>query len=167
LISARDFAIQLHGGQLYGLDEPYSVHLDAVHSILVEAGFTGPILDAAYLHDVLEDTDCTLDELVNHFEGEVANLVWSVTGTGRNRAERNSSIASRLTIYTKGKDLKVADRIANLEAAIAKGNIEKLKMYTNEHPAFLKVVEHDSTSHALLKRLNKAFFDGLHVLAES
>lgn len=51
----RDFAIQMHGGQMYG-DKPYVTHLDQVWDVLQSYGYTDPSYErAAYVHDILED----------------------------------------------------------------------------------------------------------------
>lgn len=52
-----------HGQQSYG-DLPYYYHLQQVHDILFDLGFNGEILDAAYLHDILEDTHCKEDIII-------------------------------------------------------------------------------------------------------
>jgi len=61
--TAREFAIQKHGDQKYG-DQPYVVHLDHVHEVLSRyyPGIMQAYRDAAYLHDVLEDTETTVEE---------------------------------------------------------------------------------------------------------
>jgi (p)ppGpp synthase/HD superfamily hydrolase len=55
---AKEFAIKHHGEQKYG-DRPYSFHLDQVVSYLVPYGETAQVI--GYLHDVVEDTDVTLE----------------------------------------------------------------------------------------------------------
>src|SRR4051794_30356155 len=87
---ARDYAIQKHEGQLYGT-EPYSVHLAAVREVLRWAGFEDghPLATAAWLHDIVEDTAATREDVAARFGDDVAALVWAVTGVGANRKERN------------------------------------------------------------------------------
>lgn len=146
---ARSYAFWAHRGQTYN-DAPYSRHLEHVHQVLLEAGFEGPILAAAFLHDILEDTDTPLTYLTERFGTEVAGLVWAVTGEGVTRRERNAAIYSRLTSVPFAKDLKVADRIANLEARCER----LLPMYLREQAGFREAVE--GASPALLLRLEAA-----------
>jgi hypothetical protein len=146
---ARSFAFWAHREQEYN-GGPYSDHLEAVHRVLVEAGFEGAILSAAFLHDVLEDTRIETSFLADRFGGDVADLVWAVAGEGATRRERNACIYARLQEIPVAKDLKVADRVANLEAC----NDRLRAMYLREHPEFLRAVE--GSSPALLLRLAAA-----------
>jgi guanosine-3',5'-bis(diphosphate) 3'-pyrophosphohydrolase len=133
--SARAFAQAAHGDQKYGA-EPYVVHLAAVRSVLAEFGFTGDLLVAAWLHDVLEDTRVAFKELMAAFGAEVASLVVAVTGRGGNRKERNASIARQLLSQPRAVPLKLADRIANGRSCLKSNNIELLAMYQREYLDF-------------------------------
>lgn len=115
---ARDFAIKAHGDQKYG-DRPYVEHLDAVAAIVRGWGY-GPASNAvraAYLHDVLEDTPVTMRELVETFGQPLADMVWACTGVGDSREERNDTIYRRLRAVPFAIPVKVADRIANMNAS--------------------------------------------------
>lgn len=133
--SARAYAAQKHEGQRYG-HHPYTVHLAAVREILRWAGFDDdhPLAVAAWLHDTIEDTDATRDEIASLFGAEVAELVWAVTGVGKNRKERNANAYTKLRAHPPAVVLKLADRIANVEASADVP--EKLAMYRKEWPAF-------------------------------
>lgn len=112
---AKAFALAHHAGQLYG-DVPYEVHLQAVVDVMTGFGFTNPNwLAAAWLHDVIEDTKATKKKVKDEFGDLVASIVWAVTGTGRNRKERNQSIYDKMLTAPEASVLKVADRIANVE----------------------------------------------------
>ena len=54
---------------------PFIEHPIAVAELLKESGFDGPIISAAYLHDVVEKTDVKLDEIRERFGPDVAILV--------------------------------------------------------------------------------------------
>lgn len=139
---AKDFAVRKHGAQKYG-DRPYVVHLAAVRRVLVEAGYVGSILQAAWLHDVLEDTPTTAEELRASFGEDVFQLVWAVTGVGKNRKERVAAAYEKIRAllpYQGGGHLKLADRIANVEACVATGNASLLSMYQKEMPSFEKAL---------------------------
>lgn len=134
---AREFAIKAHGDQRYG-DEPYIVHLDAVANVLVEFGIRdGVFLAGAFLHDVIEDTGVTRDDLAREFGFVVAGLVWVVTNEpGANRKERAAKTYPK--IRRSGAEavrLKLADRIANTHHSIVRGT-RHLEMYRKEFPAF-------------------------------
>lgn len=137
---ARNYAIKAHADQLYG-GNPYVYHLDKVAQILSENGLNGIIYqNAAYLHDVVEDTDITIWEIQKEFGTIVAELVWSVTGEGSNRKERQENIYAKLRDNYHGVNLKLADRIANLEFGFSENNQEKLKMYKKEDEKFSQIV---------------------------
>ena len=135
---ARDFAVRAHDKQMYG-EDPYVVHLTAVHRVLVEGGYVGPILQAGWLHDVLEDTPTSPEELRAEFGDEVHDLVWAVTGVGKNRKERVASAYAKIRALLPnqcGAHLKLADRVANVERCVAYGNASLLSMYQKEMPSF-------------------------------
>ena len=136
---ARAFAIAAHGDQRYG-EQPYVVHLGAV------AELAGPYGNAAravaYLHDVVEDTGVTPDEVRRSFGDRVADCVAVVTDPpGDSRAGRKATSHAKLAAASGALELalivKAADRLANLRASAAGGRgSSKLEMYRREHPAF-------------------------------
>lgn len=78
--NARDFAYQKHRNQKRNGDVPYTDHLEGVVFRLKNLGVTDTeVICAAWLHDVLEKTDATLDELIQRFGKETATLVLSLT----------------------------------------------------------------------------------------
>jgi len=135
---ARAFAIVMHADQLYD-GFPYVVHLDRVAEIVRAAGGCPWTIAAAYLHDVLEDTKCTMERLAMLFGIRVAGLVYAVTGRGANRTERQQSILMHLAYMPSARLLKLADRVANVEYSVAKGNAQKLSMYRKEAPLYRDV----------------------------
>ena len=68
-----------HRGQMRKSGEPYITHPVAVATILAEMGMTTPTLVAALLHDTVEDTDYTLEQLTAEYGEAIANLVDGVT----------------------------------------------------------------------------------------
>lgn len=91
-MTAKEFAEFHHRNQLYG-GNPYPYHLEWVYDTLVFFEQTdSAILDASWLHDVVEDTDVTIEDIEKEFGAEVAEYVWAVTGIGNNRLERNSNV---------------------------------------------------------------------------
>ncbi|MDD5946365.1 MAG: bifunctional (p)ppGpp synthetase/guanosine-3',5'-bis(diphosphate) 3'-pyrophosphohydrolase [Oscillospiraceae bacterium] len=79
LITAYEFAKKSHEGQTRSSGEPYIKHPVAVASELLELGMDTDTLCAAFLHDVVEDTPVTLDDVRKRFGQDVALLVDGVT----------------------------------------------------------------------------------------
>src|SRR5918997_4187934 len=77
----RAYAVaeKAHRGQMRKSGDPYITHPVAVATILAELGMTTATLAAALLHDTVEDTECSLDQLRKEFGPEVAMLVDGVT----------------------------------------------------------------------------------------
>src|SRR4029079_18799318 len=74
--SALRFARRVHLGQhRKQTGEQFVEHPIAVANLLFESGYDGPMIAAAYLHDVVEKTDVELDEIRERFGPEVARLV--------------------------------------------------------------------------------------------
>lgn len=135
---SRDFALTSHGDQRYG-ERPYAFHLDAVAAIAAPYGDVAQTV--AYLHDVVEDTAVTLDEVRALFGNRVADCVALLTDEpGANRKERKAKTYAKLAQVRGELELalivKAADRLANVRACIADGNQRLLDVYRGEHPAF-------------------------------
>ncbi len=134
---ARVFAQSAHGGQKYG-DAPYDKHLTQVRTVLTDFGYGGALGVAAWLHDVVEDADVSKDDIVTRFGADVAELVWAVTGEGADRKERNATAYAKIRAHPAAAILKLADRIANVEAS--RDVPKKLAMYRSEWQAFRKAL---------------------------
>ena len=143
----RDWAIARHGDQKYG-DHPISKHLDDVAEILKRYGENFQLL--GYLHDTLEDTDTTYQELEAVFGGDTAKMVSLLTDEpGKNRKMRKERTNAKLNRLDRGDDgdfggwpaliVKAADRLANLRQSVVDGS-RHLKMYKREHEDFRKAV---------------------------
>lgn len=83
IISAYEFAEKAHQGQVRTSGQPYITHPLAVSYILLELGMDTDTICAAMLHDVVEDTDTTLEEIKKQFGQDVAMLVDGVTKLGK------------------------------------------------------------------------------------
>lgn len=134
---ARDFAIKAHGNQLYG-GEPYGVHLFAVVSVARDFGCTNAQWKAAFLHDVLEDTAATSDQILDLFGEDVLRIVYACTGEGEERRDRVACIYRRIAEHPPAALVKLADRIANVEAATPGGH--HWRRYKSEQPDFRAVI---------------------------
>jgi (p)ppGpp synthase/HD superfamily hydrolase len=137
---ARAFAIAAHGDQKYG-EHPYSVHLDDVDAVLLEFGFSNEMLRAAgQLHDVVEDTSVTLDDLREQFPGAVLYVIDRVTSiAGPNRKARNRLTYPRIAGRAPCLIVKLADHIANVRRSKAEKCL-LLEMYGKEYPQFRKAL---------------------------
>ncbi|XTZ19365.1 MAG: HD domain-containing protein, partial [cyanobacterium endosymbiont of Rhopalodia fuxianensis] len=76
---AFNFAYQLHEGQYRKSGEPYIAHPIAVAGLLRDLGGDKAMIAAGFLHDVVEDTDVTLEQIEEQFGKEIRNLVEGVT----------------------------------------------------------------------------------------
>lgn len=113
LDEAVEFATRWHGDQLRPAGEPYVEHLLEALAVLMDGvGVTDvDVLRAAILHDVVEDTDCTLEEVRAAFGARTATLVDWVTKDSDRAAylERlRSAPADALLV-------KLADRLSNVQ----------------------------------------------------
>lgn len=115
---ASDFAATAHEGQTRKYTgEPYFSHCAAVAKRVSEQTNDAEVIAAAYLHDVIEDTDVTYNRLVNTFGPRVADIVLDLTDVytpqrfkGLNRRDRKRHEALRLkTISPEAKLVKLAD----------------------------------------------------------
>ena len=124
---AYDRAAAAHANQRRLSGEPYIHHPLAVAHILARFGFDDKILAAALLHDVLEDTDESREELEEAFGSDVAFLVDGLTKLDRLKlADRTTQqvIALRKMLVTMARDLRVlfikfADRLHNMQTLAA------------------------------------------------
>jgi RimJ/RimL family protein N-acetyltransferase len=132
--SARALARSAHAAQRYG-EAPYLSHLASVRGILRDFGHEGALAVAAWLHDAVEDTSLEREEIERAFGGDVAALVWAVTGVGETRKERVASAYAKMRAYPQAVTLKLADRIANSEAS-RRNNPRLYAMYREELPGF-------------------------------
>ncbi|WP_338520530.1 RelA/SpoT family protein [Candidatus Nanosynbacter sp. BB002] len=127
LASAIDYATEKHAGQKRKSGEPYINHPLAVAEILIEWGMDIDTVVAGVLHDTVEDTDATLDELESLFGRDVAFLVDGVTKVSQARAGMRSldsylpHTKDNLTklMIAVGEDvrviiIKLADRLHNM-----------------------------------------------------
>lgn len=119
---AFDFAYQLHQGQYRASGEPYIIHPVAVAGLLHDLGGGSAMIAAGFLHDVVEDTDVTSEELEERFGKEVRTLVEGVTKLSKfnfsSKTERQAENFRRMFL-AMAQDIRVivvklADRLHNM-----------------------------------------------------
>ena len=146
----KKFAIEKHGTQKYGKHD-YSVHLNDVVEILESFGYQNyNMIASAWLHDVVEDQNVTIEEIKNLAGADVADIVRRVTDEpGRNRAERKAKTYDKIAGSFEATVVKLADRIANVKRSLSE-NSGLLKMYKNEHSTFKSKLYNNFTDRVLL-----------------
>ena len=122
IIKAYEIARKLHDGQFRKSGEPYIIHPVAVAKILAGFGMDNETVIAGLLHDSVEDTEYTREQLVQDFDEKIADLVEGVTKLGN--ISYDSSEAAQAENFRKmflamSKDIRVlivklADRLHNM-----------------------------------------------------
>lgn len=124
LLRAYDFAREAHDGQKRASGEPYFIHPCAVAEILVDLGLDAPTVAAALLHDVIEDTPVTEEQVRENFGDEVLGLVSGVTKLDKivfKTKEEEDAENFRKIFFAMAKDIRViiiklADRLHNMRS---------------------------------------------------
>ncbi len=149
----RRLAKKYHGEQMYG-KYPYTKHLNDVEQVLRRFGYdpdtkdlenkydieymclAWDLITAAWLHDIVEDTQVTSSDISRRFNHRVAGLVHAVTNPqGGNRAWRASKVYPKIINTPNALILKLADRIANVESCVSTGS-SLINMYAKEWDGF-------------------------------
>lgn len=119
---ALDYATKMHANQFRESGEPYITHPIAVASILFDLGLDCSTLAAALLHDCVEDTAATDEEIRKLFGNEIAELVAGVTKLDKIKfksKEEEQAENFRRMFFAMAKDIRViiiklADRLHNM-----------------------------------------------------
>jgi GTP diphosphokinase / guanosine-3',5'-bis(diphosphate) 3'-diphosphatase len=122
ICSAFRFAYELHQGQYRKSGEPYICHPVAVAGLLRDLGGSAAMIAAGFLHDVVEDTEVTIEEIEQQFGAEVRRLVEGVTKLSKiNFKSKTESQAEnfRRMFLSMAQDIRVivvklADRLHNM-----------------------------------------------------
>ena len=122
ITQAFQFAYELHEGQYRRSGEPYIAHPVAVAGLIRDLGGGSAMIAAGFLHDIVEDTDTTCEELEEKFGEEVRHLVEGVTKLSKfnfsSKTERQAENFRRMFL-AMAKDIRVivvklADRLHNM-----------------------------------------------------
>lgn len=150
LKKALNFSENKHGSQMYG-DLPYMKHIYDVVYLAKDLGYNEEIQVACALHDVLEDTDTTPNEIIKNFGRQTFETVWGVTDAeGESRKQRKKNTYPRIKSSWKSTVVKILDRVSNIKSCIEYDNIKKLEMYRKEHKEMFKSVKSKNHSSMVL-----------------
>ena len=116
----KKFAIEAHEGQRRKADKskPMIIHPIDVANILTEYGFDDNVIAAGYLHDVVEDTKYTLEDIKKLFGTDIASLVDGATEPDKSLSwedRKKYTIDRTKTLDLRHKAIICADKISNLE----------------------------------------------------
>jgi GTP pyrophosphokinase len=124
-MSAAVFAAEAHSTQKRKMsEEPYINHLLRVGDQSAKAGLSLEAVAAAILHDVVEDTSCTIDKLSQHFPERTVHLVHLLTQTWSDHASSEVKKAKKPSYYqgilgdVEAIQIKLLDRADNLRDMI-------------------------------------------------
>src|SRR5947209_2685323 len=137
---AYEVARAAHEGQVRRSGDPYIQHPLAVAKILADLGLDDITLSAALLHDSVEDTGVTLEEVAAEFGDDVAAIVDGVTKLDRvsfDSKEAQQAATMRKMLVAMAKDIRVlliklADRLHNMRtiAALPDGKLRRIAQET-------------------------------------
>ena len=130
---AYEFCVDAHNGQKRLSGEPYYMHPYSVACILIELGMDTETVVAAFLHDVVEDTETTLEDITKLFGENVAKLVDGVTKLGNMPLVTHEQLLSenvRKMMMAMAKDIRViiiklADRLHNMRTIDAQSDVKQ------------------------------------------
>lgn len=170
MFRAAAYATRKHEGQKRKYTgEPYILHCLEVSRLVAEAGGTAEMVAAAVLHDVVEDTTATFEEIEELFGPEVTGLVKGVTDISKpedgNRAHRKAIDREHIAKGTPEiKTIKLADIISNTATVVehARGFA---RYYLREKEQLLFVLAEGAP--VLLMRAQAQIKEGLDRLSHS
>ena len=147
--AAYDFILLKHDGQLRKSGEPYYHHLVEVAYILADLHCGPNTIIAGFLHDVVEDTDVTIDEIKKKWGEEVAMIVDSLTKIQRLKLSKITSEEFEAEDHRKillgmAKDIRViliklADRLHNLRTLDALSNARQVAISNETMDVFVPI----------------------------
>lgn len=125
---AKALAFHYHKDQKYG-DYPYSKHLEKVAmNIQLFANNNEDLLCAAYLHDILEDTDIDEAVIYHIFGYKILDIVRCLTKYSTNYEE----YIEQLVTNSDAILVKYCDTLANLTQSVDDGNVKRIGKYTKQ-----------------------------------
>lgn len=139
--NAYEFAIKRHGSQVDKAGKPYSVHLKYVSELSssLHKNHPGMCATVGYLHDILEDTDCTAQELEEKFGAKVSNTVKLLT------RDKNDSYMDYIDKIANSGNyeamaVKIADLLHNLDLSRIGKNHSPTSQDVSRNQRYLKAL---------------------------
>lgn len=165
------FADEAHLGQFRKTGEPYITHPVAVAEILAEWKLDSAAIQAALLHDVLEDSGVSKQTLVERFGPVVADLVDGVSKLDRLRFDSNEEAQAesfRKMLLAMGRDvrvilIKLADRLHNVRTLEAMAP-DKQRRIARETLEIYAPIAHRLGLNAIFRELQEQSFARMHPL---
>lgn len=129
LALAKLIATKFHAGQKYG-KEDYVYHLEAVAAVIRETDPNDERLEViAWLHDIDEDTECTVEILAALFDEDIVKAVVALTHASD---EPRSDYLARVKAHPLALKVKRADSFCNLRESLVRGDLKRVKKYGNQ-----------------------------------
>lgn len=132
-----------HGDQLRGTGEPYYTHPIAVAFMVADYLFSTEAIIVSLLHDTLEDTDMTYEEIAGEFSTEIADMVLDLT-----RIRQGVKISAADIVATLWREqkhnlllIKLIDRLHNMNTLSGKPREKQIKTIQETLQYFLAVAE--------------------------
>jgi (p)ppGpp synthase/HD superfamily hydrolase len=164
---AMNLALTSHAPQSYG-GMNYGVHVfrtafwgmeilkDITSEVHLPETVISDYINAFFLHDVIEDSGINFNDLVKQFGINTAELVFAVSGHGKNRKERWACQASQISKYPMAIVVKYADRLANYEACVINRDPRR-GMYGDEAQELLKFGWELQSDYVFLKIASESY----------
>lgn len=122
VVKAIEFAVKYHGSQYRESGAPYYEHPIAVAEIVAQMKFDSASIVTAILHDTIEDTDLTYEDIEHHFSSDIAKLVDGVTKLTKielksydvRQAENFRKLLMAISSDIRVLVVKLADRLHNM-----------------------------------------------------
>lgn len=139
---AKLFAINAHSGQVRKSepDKPMIIHPISVGQLLEEYGYDDNVIAAGYLHDVVEDTKYTIDDIKEEFGEDIANLVMGASEPDKSLSwemRKKHTIEETRNLPLRNKLVICADKINKLEDLMLK--FQKVVKETFQHLTVVKI----------------------------
>lgn len=135
--TARGLAVAHHETQKYG-NVPYTQHLTSVAGLVALHTVDQETIAAAWLHDIVEDTEFTVDDIVTAYGPRVGHLVALLTDPNDVSRERAKAFSlPRIAASYEASLIKLADRYCNHQMTILTSNARKARLYLSEFDHFM------------------------------
>lgn len=170
---ALKYATQAHAGQTRSGGDPYISHPVRVANTVASEKMSKNIdalISAAYLHDTIEDTDTTHEDLEKMFGGLVASLVQELTSDKKaiEKIGKTAYLAKKMSIMSSyALVIKLADRLDNVQDIATAKTPEWRKKYKAETESVLSYIEKNRVLSGTHERIIKLIRDKLSEVPES